>query len=103
MVFYSEQADRDLDEILDGLLLCWSKIELSREFCLSYISDIIDTCDCLVAKTFHSSAIYETHKQYGAYVHRYKRNANTIWYVIYNKAGENVYVEKILSNYLTSS
>ncbi|MCL2649578.1 MAG: hypothetical protein FWD60_00965 [Candidatus Azobacteroides sp.] len=102
MVFYSEQADNDLDKILEGLLY-WNKIELSREFCLSYINDIIGACDCLDTKIFHSNAVYETHRQYGNKVHTYKRNANTIWYIIYNKIDENIYVEKIISNYITVS
>ena len=102
MVFYSEQVDRDLDEILEGLLY-WSKIELSRAFCLSYISDIIDVCVCLDTKMFHSNVAYETHKQYGEKVHVYKRNANTTWYIIYNKIDKNIYIEKIISNYMTVS
>ena len=36
MVYYSKQADSDLDDILDGLLT-WHKVELTRDFCLSYV------------------------------------------------------------------
>ena len=103
MVFYNKQADSDLDEILEGLLF-WNKIELSREFCLSYINDIIDVCDCLDTKIFHSNTVYEMHKQYGEKVHIYKRNARTIWYIIYDiDKKDNIYINRIISNHLTIS
>jgi hypothetical protein len=102
MVFYSEQADSDLNNILEGLLY-WSKIELSREFCLSYVNDIADVCDSLDKKQFHLSAIYETHKKYGSKVHTYTRNTRTTWYIIYDKIENNIYINKIISNYLTKS
>jgi len=44
MVYYSIQADKDLDDVLEGLLT-WRKHILTREFCLNYVSDIIDVCD----------------------------------------------------------
>ena len=103
MVFYSIQADNDLDEILEGLLT-WHKHQLTREFCLSYISDLIDVCDSLDAKTFHFNTVYETHKQHGDKVHKFVRNRNTTWYIIYDIGlSKNVYINKIISNYLTVS
>ena len=102
MVFYSEQADRDLNNILEGLLY-WNKVELSREFCLSYVNDIIDVCDVLDRKIYHFNTFYETHKKYGSKVHTYIRNARTTWYIIYDKIDNNIYINKIISNYLTKS
>ena len=103
MVFYSIQADNDLDEILEGLLT-WRKHTLTREFCLSYISEFIDVCDSLDKKTIHFNAVYDTHKLYGDKVHKYVRNKNTTWYIIYNiDLSNNVYINKIISNYLTTS
>jgi len=103
MVFYSKQADSDLDEILEGLLL-WRKHTLTRDFCLSYISDLVDVCDSIDTKAVHFNAVYETHKQYGAKVHKYVRNKNTTWYIIYDIDSSNtVYIKKIISNYLTIS
>jgi len=103
MVFYSEQADSDLDDILEGLLT-WQKITLTREFCLSYISDIVDVCDSLDTKTVHFDAVYETHKRYGEKVHKYSRNKSTTWYIIYDiDLFNNVYINKIISNHLTIS
>ena len=103
MVYYSRQVDNDLDDILDGLLM-WQKCVLTREFCLKYISDIIDCCDSLDAKTFHFDAVYETHKRYGKKVYNYSRNKTTSWYIIYNvDIDNNVFINKIISNYLTVS
>ena len=103
MVFYSIQADNDLDEILEGLLT-WRKHTLTREFCLGYISDLIDVCDSLDTKTIHFNAVYETHKLYGEKVHKYARNKNTTWYIIYDiDLSNNVFINKIISNYLTVS
>jgi hypothetical protein len=101
MVYYSEQADYDLDDILQGLLT-WKKIDLSREFCLSYVSDIIDVCDQLETRTYHSNTVYETHKRYGRKVYAYSRNRETTWYIIYNiDLLGNIFINKIISNHLT--
>jgi len=103
MVYYNEQANRDLDEILDGLLT-WEKYSLTHEFCLNYVSDIIDICDSLDSKKFHFNTLYETHKLYGEKVHKYQRNKNTTWYIIYDiDFANNVFINKIISNYLTVS
>ena len=101
MVYYSKQADDDLDEILEGLLT-WKKHTLTREFCMSYVLDIIDVCNNLDTQMVHLDTSYETHKRYGKKVHKYSRNKNTIWYVIYDiDLDNNVYINKIINNYLT--
>ena len=102
MVLIKPTARQDLEDIRVGLLY-WEKIELSKSFILSYMDDIIDECYSLDKKPVHFNAQYETHKQYGEKVHTYKRNTNTIWYIIYNKTDENIYIEKIISNYMTVS
>ena len=103
MVFYSKQADSDLDEILEGLLT-WKKITLTREFCVDYVSDLIDVCEGLDSKTVHTNSSYETHKRYGEKVCKYSRNKNTTWYIIYDiDLYNNVYINKIINNYLTIS
>ena len=103
MVFYSIQAENDLDDLLEGLLT-WKKHRLTREFCLSYFSNLVDVCDSLDTKTHHFSAVYETHKRYGEKVHKFVRNQNTTWYIIYDvDISNNVYINKIISNYLTVS
>jgi hypothetical protein len=103
MVYYSEQADNDLDDILEGLLT-WRKYSLTREFCHSYLFDIIEICDNLDTKILHFDTFYEIHKRYGKKVHRYSRNKNTTWYIIYNiDSNNNIYINKIISNYQTVS
>jgi hypothetical protein len=103
MVYYSKQADSDLDEILKGLLT-WHKHTLTREYCLSYISDILNICDNLATQTFHLDTQYEIHKRYGKKVYKYSRNKNTIWYIIYNTdTNNNIFINKIINNYLTIS
>lgn len=102
MVFYSVQADTDLDEILYGLLN-WNKIELTREHCLSYVAEIIDVCDSLDKSIFHSKCTFEIHKKYGSYVFNYRRNKNTNWYLIYNTDQyNNIYIQHIISNHITT-
>jgi mRNA-degrading endonuclease YafQ of YafQ-DinJ toxin-antitoxin module len=101
MVSYSEQAFIDLDEILEGLFY-WDKIDLSRELCRKYVSDIIDVCDNLDKLPIHLPTKYETHKKYGKFVYLYKRNTKTQWNIIYNKeTNNNIYIEKIINNYKT--
>jgi hypothetical protein len=101
MVFYNKQAENDLEEILEGLL-SWQKVTLTRDFCLSYVADLIDVCDSLDTKTSHSKTVYETHKLHGENVHKYSRNKTTTWYIIYNISPLNeIFIEKIISNHLT--
>jgi len=103
MVYYSQQAESDLDDILEGLLT-WQKCTLTRDFCLNYVSDIIDICNTLDTKVFHFNTVYETHKRFGKKVHKYLRNKTTTWYIIYDMdAYSNIYVNKIINNYQTIS
>jgi hypothetical protein len=103
MVYYSKQADDDLDDILEGLLT-WEKIILTRDFCLSYVFDIVSVCDSLDTKTVHLDTFYEIHKRYGKKVYKYTRNKPTTWYIVYDiDSYNNVYVNKIISNYQTVS
>ena len=103
MVYYSKQADADLDDILEGLLT-WQKHTLTRELCLNYISELIDVCENLDAKIVHFDTFYEVHKRYGRKVHKYFRTKSTTWYIIYDiDSYNNIYVNKIISNYLTIS
>jgi hypothetical protein len=101
MVSYSLQARKDLNDLMSGLL-DWRKIILTEEFVMSYIDDIIDICDSLDTQLYHANTVYPLHKHYGSKVYKYKRNPNTTWYIIYNldRYG-NVFVRKIISNYLT--
>lgn len=101
MVYYSEEVRNDLKIIRNGLLT-WKKIVLDYDFVMSYMRDLLNVCDSLDSKSIHLKSVYPSHKQYGEKVHRYRRNPNTVWYIIYtvDKQG-NVFVNKIMSNYIT--
>jgi hypothetical protein len=102
MVFYSSQADKDLDDILFGLL-GWNKVVLTREHCLSYVAEIIEVCDSLDKSNYHSKCTFEIHKKFGNFVSIYRRNKNTKWYLIYNTDQfNNIYIQHIISNHITT-
>ena len=103
MVFINRQAKVDLDNIVTGLLI-WDKIKLTVPEVLQYVDDIADVCYKLDSITHHYHAKYEEHLKYGAYSYPYKRNKSTTWYIIYDlETNNNIYVNKIISNYLTVS
>ena len=101
MVYYSSQADIDLYDILVGLQK-WGKHPLTYEHASQYVDEIVDVCDTLDTTVYHFPAQYPDHSQYGKFVYAYKRNQRTTWYVIYDIDEEkNIYIQKIISNYLT--
>lgn len=101
MVFYNQQALDDFDEIFRGLLF-WDKIELSEQFVIDYVSDLRMQCESISSKLIHMNTTYPDHKRFGEKVHRYRRNQNTIWYIIYDIDNEwNIYINKIISSFLT--
>jgi len=103
MVFIDRQAKIDLDNIVIGLLE-WNKIVLTVPEVMQYVDDIVNICYQLDGLIHHSKAKYKEHLKYGAYSYPYKRNKNTTWYLIYNiDSFENIFVNKIMSNYLTIS
>ncbi|MCL2027926.1 MAG: hypothetical protein FWG79_05500 [Bacteroidales bacterium] len=103
MVFIKHQARIDLDEIVVGLLK-WEKATLSVPKVMQYVDDIVDVCYQLDNAVYHYPAKYKNHLEYGSYSYPYKRNKSTTWYIIYNiDTSRNIYVNKIISNYLTTS
>lgn len=101
MVLYSLQALDDFDDIFEGLLH-WDKIELSVQFTQDYISELKKQCESIPSKLIHINTTYPDHKRFGEKVHRYRRNQNTIWYIIYDiDDNKNIYINKIISNHLT--
>jgi len=103
MVFVSRQAKIDLDNIVMGLLE-WEKVELTVPEVLQYVDDISDICYKLDDLLYHHPAKYKEHLMYGEYSHPYKRNRNTTWYIIYDiDLYNHIYVNKIISNYMTIS
>ena len=84
MVYYSEHALLDLRDIFDGLL-SWEKHELEYLHVVSYHNDLKNTCKTLDQILYHVPCNYLVHKKFGNFVHRYRRNKNTTWLIIYNK------------------
>lgn len=101
MVLYSAQALDDFDVIFEGLLH-WEKITLSEQFTIDYVAELKAECEKLRYKTYHENSTYLSHKRFGEKVHRYRRNHQTIWYILYDMDSENIYVNKIISNYTTT-
>lgn len=103
MVVYSQTAKQDLIDILYGLLT-WEIHELTLEYCEKYVDDIVDIIDTIDKRSIHRNCIFELHKQYGEKCFSYKRNTRTQWYFIYDwdKVKKIAYLNKIISNYLTS-
>jgi hypothetical protein len=103
MVFISDQAKIDLDNIVIGLLE-WEKVILTVDEVMRYVDDIVDICYHLDAVDYRHRATYEEHLKHGAYVYPYKRNPKTIWYIVYDvDLSGIIFVKKIISNYLTVS
>jgi hypothetical protein len=101
MVFINRQAKIDLDNLVTALLE-WEKITLSVAEVMRYVDDIVDICYQLDKSAYHQSAKYKEHLKYGTYSYPYRRNKNTIWYIIYNIDTSNtIFINKIISNYLT--
>lgn len=104
MVYFSKIAKQDFRNIIFGLAN-WKKHPLEYKHAIEYVSNIRQVCETLDKKTFHSNTQYIIHNRYGEKVYKYRRNKSTTWYIIYNFDKENniVYIEKIISNYLTST
>jgi hypothetical protein len=101
MVFVSEQAYYDLDDILENLLR-WQKFELEAAFCYSYVNSLRGYCLQIDRLSVHLKSKYLSHQRYGVYTAVYTRNARTKWYIIYDvDEFGNAYIRKIMNNYLT--
>lgn len=83
MVYYSEEARDDFDEILDGLI-SWKKHPMEYDKAKAYVLDIRAAADTICKKRTHFACSYKTHKRHGEKVFTYRRNSRTQWYVIYN-------------------
>jgi len=57
-------------------------------------------CISLEFKSHHFITVFPNHKQFGKHVHRYQRNKNTTWYIVYDKDEYfNIYIQRIFSNH----
>ncbi len=101
MVYYSDDALDDLDEIFVGLSN-WDK-KLEKWLISEYLDDILDTFDNLDKLSTHRKAFYNEHKKHGVYVFQHKKNKHSSWYACYNKIGSDIFIIRIISNYKTTS
>jgi hypothetical protein len=102
MVYINDTALNDLNDILDGLMM-WKKHSLEPAHAENYVDDIVEFCYTLDKLQYHFSAQYEEHLKYGKFVCLYKRNYSTVWYIIYDKdLTGNIFINKIINNYMTT-
>jgi hypothetical protein len=105
MVFYKQSALDDIEEIFIGLLEWCTKdnrqLRMTFDEVWDYRNDLFNVGNSLDTLSYNAETQYETHKQYGKYVYRYNRNRRTQWNFIYDIKGENVFINKIVSNYVT--
>ena len=103
MVFISRKAKIDLDNIVIGLL-DWEKVILTVDEVNQYVDDIVEIAYSLDEKIVRFKATYNDHLKHGAYVYPYRRNAKTIWYIIYDIDNKgDIFINRIISNYMTVS
>jgi hypothetical protein len=104
MVYYSAIAQNDLIEIFWGLIT-WKKHPLEYEHAASYLDDIYEICNKLDQKHYHDNVLYPMHKRIGDKVHKYRRNKNTTWYIIYDYDELNniVNIKQIIPNHTTKA
>lgn len=62
MVFYSQQALRDFDDIFYGLLL-WERVGLSKPFVESYIKELKTKYENIPNNSFHPDTTFSPHKK----------------------------------------
>lgn len=70
--------------------------------CISYTVRIENEFYKIENLFFHEKAKYDTHKLYGEYIHTYKANAHTHWYIIYDiSPNGDIWINKIINNHMT--
>ena len=101
-VFFNEQSEQDLSDIVVGLLL-WTKVAITEEEAHRYADDIYDMAQSIPDLFNHKKCQYDIHRQYGEYQLNYKRNRRTTWYIIYDiePNSGNILINKIISNHMT--
>ena len=105
MVFFSKSALEDIESLFVGLLEWKTKDNqqpiMTFDEVWNYRNELFDAGNSLDHLLFHIEAKFETHKQFGKFICRYDRNLRTQWYFIYDKVANNIFINKIISNYLT--
>jgi hypothetical protein len=105
MVFFNPAALTDIENIFIGLLEWKTKDNrqpiMSFDEVWNYRNDLFTAGNSIDKLSYHSKAQHRTHKLYGEYSYSYNRNRRTQWYFIYDREGDDVFINKILSNYVT--
>jgi len=106
MVFYSKRSLRDFESIFRALLKWKPKKHLypvlTLDEVVSYRNDLKEQCLSIANIENHKKPHYETHQKYGKFVISYKRNKNTMWYIIYGvKSNGDILIKKIMNNHKT--
>ena len=101
-VYFSNNAEQDISNIVIGLLL-WTKVSISVDEAFRYVDDIKLIAYSIPELAYHQKCRYIMHKEHGEYQIKYKRNYKTTWYIIYNIDPEtgDVLINKIINNHLT--
>ena len=107
MVFYNKSALDDIEDIFVGLLGWHTKgnkqLRMTFEEVWNYRNDLLNIGNSLDSLSYDTVTQYEIHKRYGKYVYRHNKNQRTQWYFIYDKIGEDIFINKIINNYLTTN
>ena len=107
MVYYSKRSQKDFVRLFKGLLSWKTKnnqIRMDYDEVVQYREDLYAECLSIENLTYREKPRYFDHKKFGKFVHTYKRNNQTTWYIIYNILPNNdIVIKKIMNNYLTKS
>ncbi|MCL2435524.1 MAG: hypothetical protein FWD09_05225 [Lentimicrobiaceae bacterium] len=105
MVFYNKSALDDIEQIFIGLLEWQTKdnqqLRMTYDEVWNYRDSLFHIGNTLDILPYHAKAQYEMHKQFGKYAYRYNKNQRTQWYFIYDRIGEDIFINKIINNYMT--
>ncbi len=106
MVSIRPIARDSLRSVIRGLA-SWGNMPNGKVLTMEHILSYHDKLEAELYKipllSYHTRATYRTHTRYGTYVHKYKTNSRTTWYIVYNKYDDDYIIEYITNNYNTIS
>lgn len=103
MIIISKSVKKDIRKIIKGLQ-SWKVYKISKNEAIDYALKIKHNIYKIDNLFFHEKAKYDTHKLYGEYIHTYKANAHTQWYIIYDiSPNGDIWINKIINNHMTVS
>ena len=100
-VYLKKRAINDLLHLFFQLIE-WKEHPLTYFEAGNYINDIESECYKINSLSLNHRAVYQDHKRFGKYVHRYDKHSNIQWFIVYDfdKYG-NILIKKIKSNLTT--